>query len=276
MKLKELPKSLYHTIRLSLASSSQLKDNRPVLPLIVSLATIPSRLDIVHLTIRSILLQDKRPEKIVLWVHKDFQKRIPIKLLRLQGKTFEIHYSKLTSSHRKLVNTKRLYPNKTIVTCDDDMIYHSKWLSRLYNLHQHYPKFIIANQTRCISYDTEGDLLPYRHWVSGNACSNPNAILPIGAGGTLYPSNSLHHDVMNSERFLKLTPNADDLWFKAMSLKKGTVSIQAENVVEEPIPIFGSQKESLKKSNINEDKNRVQWQAVADHYSLHDKINGKE
>ncbi|WP_343485759.1 zinc-binding alcohol dehydrogenase [Allomuricauda sp. d1] len=272
MKVKELPKSIYHTLRLRLTPSKKFDDNRPVLPVIVSLATIPSRLNIVHLTIRSILLQKKRPKKIVLWVHRDCKYDMPEKLSRLQNKTFEIHFSELTSSHRKLVNTMQLYPEETVVTCDDDMIYQPNWFPRLYDSHRKHPNMIIANQTRCIMYDENGNLLSYKNWGSGYTCENSKAVLPIGAGGTLYPPNSLHEDALNSSLFLKLTPKADDLWFKAMSLKKGTLSYQAKNIAGEPIPIFGSQKESLKKSNIKQDKNRDQWQAVADHYGLHDLI----
>lgn len=78
----------------------------------------------------------------------------------------------------------------------------------------------------------------------------------------------MHKTVFNQELFLQLTPKADDLWFKAMGLLKGTKSIQAQNSGKEPIPIWGSQKVSLKKGNIGMDKNRTQWQALTDHFQL--------
>lgn len=217
-------------------------------------------------------MQKERPKKIILWVHEDLGNKLPKKLQKLQGDFFEIRFSKSTSSHRKLVNTQNIFPDETVVTCDDDMIYPKNWLSKLYSEHQKNPTAIIANQTRCISYDGDKNLLPYHNWGAGANCKNPRAVLPIGAGGTLYPPNTLYKDVSDSNLFLKLTPKADDLWFKAMSLKNGTLSVQASNTVEEPIPILGSQTESLKNSNIKEDKNRVQWQTVADHYGLHDLV----
>ena len=233
------------------------------------MASIPSRLGIVHLTIRSILNQDVLPEKIVLWLHEDLKDSIPKSLNVLVGDLFSIKYADYFSSHRKLVEPLKLYPNKIIVTCDDDMMYRKNWLSKLYQAHENHPDHIVANQTRCITYGSDGELLSYKAWKPNESgCQNPLLTLPIGAGGTLYPPDSMHKTVFNQELFLQLTPKADDLWFKAMGLLKGTKSIQAQNSGKEPIPIWGSQKVSLKKGNIGMDKNRTQWQALTDHFQL--------
>jgi hypothetical protein len=269
MKVKEIPVSLFHQAKLSWQSQRKLIANKKQVPVIVSLASIPSRLPIVHLTIRSILNQDVLPEKIVLWLHEDLKGRIPIPLQTLVGDLFSIKYTDYFSSHRKLVEPLKLYPNKIIVTCDDDMMYRKNWLSKIYQAHEDHPGQIVANQTRCISYAENGALLPYKAWKpNASGCKNPLLTLPIGAGGTLYPPDSMDKTVFNKELFLKLAPNADDLWFKVMGLLKGTKSIQAKNSGKEPIPIWGSQKVSLKKGNIGMDKNRTQWQALTDHFQL--------
>ena len=149
------------------------------------------------------------------------------------------------------------------------MMYRKNWLSKLYQAHENHPDHIVANQTRCITYGSDGELLSYKAWKPNESgCQNPLLTLPIGAGGTLYPPDSMHKTVFNQELFLQLTPKADDLWFKAMGLLKGTKSIQAQNSGKEPIPIWGSQKVSLKKGNIGMDKNRTQWQALTDHFQL--------
>ena len=269
MKVKEIPVSLFHQAKLSWQSQRKLIANKKQVPVIVSLASIPSRLGIVHLTIRSILNQDVLPEKIVLWLHEDLKDSIPKSLNVLVGDLFSIKYADYFSSHRKLVEPLKLYPNKIIVTCDDDMMYRKNWLSKLYQAHENHPDHIVANQTRCITYGSDGELLSYKAWKPNESgCQNPLLTLPIGAGGTLYPPDSMHKTVFNQELFLHLTPKADDLWFKAMGLLKGTKSIQAQNSGKEPIPIWGSQKVSLKKDNIGMDKNRTQWQALTDHFQL--------
>ncbi|WP_349351778.1 MULTISPECIES: zinc-binding alcohol dehydrogenase [unclassified Flagellimonas] len=269
MKVKEIPVSLFHQAKLSWQSQRKLIANKKQVPVIVSLASIPSRLGIVHLTIRSILNQDVLPEKIVLWLHEDLKDSIPKSLNVLVGDLFSIKYADYFSSHRKLVEPLKLYPNKIIITCDDDMMYRKNWLSKLYQAHENHPDHIVANQTRCITYGSDGELLSYKAWKPNESgCQNPLLTLPIGAGGTLYPPDSMDKTVFNQELFLQLTPKADDLWFKAMGLLKGTKSIQAQNSGKEPIPIWGSQKVSLKKGNIGMDKNRTQWQALTDHFQL--------
>ena len=270
MKVKEYPQSIYHTIRLLLKSSHKMRtDNKTEIPVIVSFTSIPSRLRILHIVVRSLLNQSVRPEKIILWLHHDLKGKLPKQLTKLLGNPFEIQYSSQTCSHRKLVLTLEKFPNKTIVTCDDDVIYQQKWLELLYKDHQKYPDCISANQVRYIQHDNAGNLLPYKKWTQNK--DEPfysKAILPIGVGGVLYPIDSLSEQVNEEELYLKLTPSADDLWFKAMSLLMGTRSKLSDFSPQKPIPIINSQRESLKKENVDEDKNRTQWLAVSEYFNL--------
>ncbi|MER3376411.1 MAG: glycosyltransferase family A protein [Allomuricauda sp.] len=269
MKVKEIPVSLFNQARLTWQSQKRLEEGKETVPAVVSLASIPSRLGIVHITIRSILDQSVLPEKIILWLHQDLKDRIPKKLSKLTGERFSIQFTNYSSSHRKLVEPLKIYPSKVIITCDDDMMYRKNWISNLYKAHLENPDCIIGNQTRCISYTDNNELLPYKNWSSGtDSCPNPKAVLPIGAGGTLYPPHSLDDRALDQEVFLKLAPKADDLWFKAMSLLKGTLSVKSKYTIKEPVPIWGSQKVSLKKSNIEGDKNRTQWLALTDYFKL--------
>lgn len=274
MKVKEYPSSIYHTIKLLLKSTKKLKDSKKVqVPVLVSFTSIPSRLKILHIVVRSILNQSVLPEKIILWLHSDLEGNLPERLTKLMGNRFEIYYSNQTSSHRKLVLTMEKFPNKTIVTCDDDVIYHPKWLELLYKDHQNYPDSISANQVRYIRYDLHGNPLPYKQWTPDkDEPFNPKAVLPIGVAGVLYPVDSLSKITTNKDLYLKLTPSADDLWFKAMSLLNDTRSKLSDFRPQKPIPIINSQAESLKRENVDEDKNRLQWLAVTKYFKLN--ING--
>lgn len=270
MKLKEIPLSIYTAFKLlSLTKEKVFSKVKDEVPVIISLTSIPTRLTTLHLTIRSLLNQDIRPLKIVLWLHKSLEGALPKKLESLKNECFQIYFSDLTCSHRKLVHTLDQFPNTTIVTCDDDMMYRSNWLRLLYNEHTTNPNAIIANQTRYIRYSMDGELLSYKKWVFTNDIDfNEKAIIPIGAEGVLYPPNSLAKETTNAELFLKLTPKADDLWFKAMSIKNKTPSKQAKIKATSPVPIIGSQKESLKKGNIGSDKNKAQWLAVTEYFKI--------
>ena len=270
MKLKEIPISIYNSVKLlALSSKSMITEDKKEIPIIISLTSIPSRLGTLHLTIRSLLNQDTRPKQIVLWLHHSLKNEIPKNLTSLESDLFEIMYSDLTCSHRKLIHSLELFPNDIIITCDDDMIYRKNWLRLLFKEHQVHPNKIIANQTRYITYNNDGELQSYRDWVySKRSKFNTAAVIPIGAEGVLYPPKSLSEKVTDSTLFLKLAPKADDLWFKAMALMAGTNAVQAKNKAKTPIPIIGSQKQSLKKSNISGDKNKTQWLSITKYFNI--------
>ncbi|MEH6680950.1 MAG: hypothetical protein V7724_10410 [Sediminicola sp.] len=269
MKLKEIPKSLYRAKWLEKRNLKDLQEGHGPLPVIVSLTTIPSRLHLVHLTIRSILSQKKKPKKTVLWIPEPLKSQLPKSLTTLECDLFEICTSPLHCPHKKLLHTLQAYPEANIVTVDDDLMYEPLWLETLYAQHLKYPKSIIANQSRFISHDADNVLLPYHQWPSHNSAGLTSArILPVGAAGVFYPQDSLSPTVFDVALFMQLAPKADDLWFKAMSLLKGTTSVQADIVPKQPLPIMGSQKVSLKKQNIGQDLNRQQWLALSEYFNL--------
>ena len=271
MKLKEYIPSLVTSHKLRSIPLELLKSTTAsTLPVTVTLTSIPSRLNIIDITIRSILNQPQKPQKILLWLHQDLKGQIPKRLAELEGDVFQIFYQKeLTCSHRKLIYSLQKYPDTTLITCDDDLIYQPEWLESLYNDHLQHPNSIIANECRSISYDTNGELLPYKQWKMDKSIGiTDQKLLPIGYGGVLYPAHSLHIDVTDQELFLKLTPKADDLWFKMMSFLHGTEVRRPSKPSTKPIPIVGSQKVSLKKTNVRQDANREQWKALCEHYSV--------
>jgi hypothetical protein len=92
--------------------------------------------------------------------------------------------------------------------------------------------------------------------------------MAIGAGGVLYPPGSLDPRVQDRALFLELCPRADDLWFKMMGLLAGTVTRGTGKPTRPPLPIFGTQKYSLKKGNISKDENRMQWKALQEYFNV--------
>ena len=268
--VKELPLYLLNSIRLSAIPVSRLKTgSKETLPVVVSLTSIESRLSSLHLVIRSLLTQSHLPEKIVLWLHHDLKDKLPRSLSKLESELFEVHYTHLHSSHKKLIHSLKKFPDRIIISCDDDLMYRKNWLSLIYNTSLDFPGYIIGNETLHVNYDQEGEPLPYRQWkYPEKELENNNAIIAIGAWGILYPPRSLHEKVFDEELFMKLAPTSDDFWFKAMALLQGTKTIQAEITPGEPIPIAGTQKISLKKMNIKGVKNDVQWKTLSDYFEL--------
>lgn len=267
MKLKEYPISLYHSLKLNLISLKKLNDSSHRIPVIVSLTTIESRLKKVHITLRSVMNQSVKPEKIILWINDKDRTKIPSSLSELTGDLLEIKFTKHTSSHKKLIPSLETFPDKIIVTCDDDLIYESEWLEKLYRSHLQFPKDIICNKARIITADKNNKTLDYKLWKYTTEQTS-NKHLAIGEGGILYPINSLNSIITNYELALQLTPKSDDLWFKAMALLNNTNVRLAKNTSQLFIPILGTQKISLKKINVDGNFNVKQWVNLKDYFNL--------
>ena len=269
MKIKELPLSLYTVLKLRFGYAKELKKERDLLPLVISLTSIPERLGTLHLTILSLLVQTTRARKIVLWLNESLKASIPDALAALVGDEFEIRYVSTFSSHRKLVHSLDAFPQEIIVTCDDDLMYRPQWLELLYRDHLLYPKDVIAHECRTIATDGLGNVMPYEQWLTETEFGVTRPwLMPIGYGGVLYPVGCFHTDVVNQQLFLALTPKADDLWFKAMSYLHGVNTRRVSHGCGKPIPILGSQKVSLKHTNVRQNGNYLQWLALVKYYRI--------
>ena len=270
MKLKELPPSIYHSLRLrSIPGGTLIHRAGDQADVIVTLTSIPQRLSTLDIVIRSLLTQQTMPWKILLWLPHSLRDSIPSRLQSLVHERFEIRFTPLTCPHKKLIHSLEAYPDKVIVTCDDDLIYRSDWLQGLIVAHGDHPRAVIGHQLRYIRQGADGQPLPYREWIlPANSPPDPRAALAIGAGGVLYPPHSLDPRVQNRELFLELCPRADDLWFKMMGLLAGTGTKGTGGPKRPPIPIIGTQRYSLKKGNISRDENRLQWIALQEYFNM--------
>lgn len=268
--VKELPKSIYYSLFLRYSSVKYLIKNKKQLPILISMTSIKSRLKTLDIVVKGLLSQDVIPEKVVLWLHEDLKESIPKRLQKLEGNLFEINFSKLDCPHLKLVESLKKYSEKIIVTCDDDLIYIDNHLRNLYNEHLKNKKTIIGNRTTQIKLDKNNNYEPFIKWRFKEKHNLNNVLMPLGSWGVIYPPNVFSDIVFDSDLFLKLSPKADDLWFKCMSLINKTNSLEVEYRPKNPIPIIGSQKVSLKEENVKKNKNEIQWKALSDHFNLKD------
>lgn len=97
-----------------------------------------------------------------------------------------------------------------------------------------------------------------------------------GVGGVLYPPDSLDEEVMNEEVFLDICKYADDVWFYAMALKKGTLvnKVRTRDVGSDDY-ILNDAVQDMGLSMVNtrgEMLNDSQIKAVFTRYGLYDKL----
>ena len=196
---------------------------RPKHPrLIVGLTTIPSRIRSAHLVIESLMRQTLPPDEIVLSVPTGVP--IPLRLRHLQKRGLVIS-RQLPSldllPHNKLLVPLARNPDAIIVTADDDLLYPKRWLECLYMTWQANPEKIICHNALRIKKTADHSLAPYTEWLWRHPCPNAN-IHPRGGMGVLYLPHCLPSDVADAKLIKRLCPTADDVWFKAMTLRGGT------------------------------------------------------
>lgn len=192
--------------------------------IIVSLTTYGKRIHDVALTIESIMEQTMKANRIILWLDFSFQnKTLPRSLQLLQKRGLEVEYCKDIRSYTKLVPSLLKYPNDIIITIDDDVIYEYDLLEHLIMAYQKEPSFVYCHRSHKMLKDNKGNLKSYMKWEWCAKSTEPRYdLFPTGVGGVLYPPKCLDDEVLNEEVFTKICPTADDVWFKAMALKKGT------------------------------------------------------
>ena len=193
---------------------------------IVSLTTFGRRLDSVPITIESLMQQTLKANKIVLWLDERLQgEEIPLSLQNQEKRGLEIRYCKDIRAYKKLVPSLRAYPEDAILTVDDDVIYPYNLIERFVREHRLDPHLILCSKHHRMKVGTDGRLASYKEWEKGSPILDASIMnFPTGVGGVLYPPHSLDPEVLNEKVFMEICSSNDDIWFKAMGMKKGTFS----------------------------------------------------
>lgn len=198
--------------------------------IIVSLTTYGRRIHSVYLTIETIMEQTIKPNRIILWLDDSFKGKIlPNSLNLLCKRGLEIAFCKDLRSYKKLVPALYKFPNDAIITVDDDVLYDVNIIENLVVPYLSDPTQIYCNRAHRMVKSKEGKLIPYNQWQSSIGETGANPLnFATGVGGVLYPPHSLDDEVFNEKVYLDICKYADDVWFKAMALKKGTPVCRVE------------------------------------------------
>lgn len=253
--------------------------------LIVSLTTLPHRLPLVHYAIESIFSQTILPEKVILWVSDVTNDNlITPELHSLVERGLEIRKVRDVGPHTKLMYSLIEYPNKVVVTVDDDIIYPANMLQYLWDQHLKFPNAVVANWARELCFDASGKvrgvragklltpiLLEKEIEQARTFVSKPNILaFPYGTSGVLYPPKALNSQVTNVDLFRKLCPKEDDIWFKAMGILNKT-PVVVTNLGINPVhhSLVGTQQVALRHDNHGLNQNEQQMRAVFDYFDLY-------
>ncbi len=213
--------------------NSELRD----IPIIVSLTSFPERINVVVKTIKTLLIQTMKPDKVILWLAQEqFPNKeddLPKELLDLKEYGLTIDWYKDIRSYKKIIPALKKYPDSVIITTDDDIYYAPDTVETLYRSYLKYPNDIQAN--RCdwltIALDSnagnkDNSIISWaktRELYSDKHRGEASFRLRLtGYGAVLYPPNSLYKDVFDEDKISKTIPTHDDIWLWAMAVLAGT------------------------------------------------------
>lgn len=224
---------------------------------IVSLTSFPARISNIWITIATLLNQDYDNMKVILWLSgEEFSSKenLPEKLLALQQKGLDIQIvPDNLKPHKKYFYAMRKYPNNTLITVDDDILYRSDLISSLVKAHEKFPGCVICNRGVIISSSN------YSTWKKGVECNVPNSsLLPTGIAGVLYPRFCYDKTNIFDVNAIKETClSGDDLWLSFMTRSVGT-KVVLNKYKTGLITLLSSQKSALCVKNIGQNRNDLQ------------------
>ena len=182
---------------------------------------------------------------------------LPKNLLELtKGTNFEIDWCEDIRSYKKLIPALRKYPDSTIITCDDDVIYDRECVEKLVKAHKKDPKSIWCHRGHYFLFDKNKKVLPYKDWFMCINSHKPSYnILQTGVGAVLYPQGCFYKDILNEKLFMNLSYDTDDIWFWAMSVLNGCkVGVVKDNYTNQ-VPTIENDLNALWLKNIEEGEN---------------------
>ena len=250
------------------------KETHYISDLIISLTSYGERLSELKYTLYSLINQSIHAEKIIVnLAEKDFD-LLTSELLNFQKYNVEFVKTDDYRSYKKLIPTLENYPNKFIVTADDDLYYPKDWLKHIWSDHLLYPDCIICKLTKTIKFNNK-KLCSYNEMNYNKTAKNAsfrNFIL--SGGGTLFPPNSLYKDIADVTLFQKLCPYADDIWDWFMAILQKTKIVQTKNpyinvCYVNPYREYGiSDGKTLTQINVDQNKNDEQFINMMAYYGI--------
>ncbi len=247
---------------------------------IVSLTSYGKRVNGSALyTIYSLLKQNIRPNRVVLWLNEDEYNddNITSDIRFLFDYGLDVRYAKDIRSYTKIIHSLNLFPDKHIITADDDIYYTKNFVEEFVNAHRLHPKAIITGFAKDPILDTNNNLKTYSDWpeyhhVPASFEYDKMKILPLGWAGVFYPSHVFDEEVTNEAVFTTLCPKADDIWLYIMGLRSNA---EKRILPDSHIAYYHTDllrqyftKDRLTATNRFGGENDVQLKALLEHYEL--------
>ena len=240
--------------------------------LIVSLTSYPPRFPVLLNTVKSLLDQTVKPDRLILWIATQDRDLLPAAVSRLQHHGLEILCCDDLRSFKKIIPVLEQWPDSFVLTADDDLYYPQDWLQTIVEGYSPAQPAIVCRRAHLPTRTADGRLAAYGKWeheIDMRDQPTPReALFPTGIGGVLYYPGSLAPEATNRQAFLALCPGADDVWLYWMGRMAGSRYRQVGGPFQQ-ISWPRSQRVALQLENALAGDNDRQIRAMEDRYGVY-------
>lgn len=222
--------------------------------MIVSLTSFPARIPHIAPCVASLVSQIESGDRLVLWLGSEQfphgLEDVPPQIRTFsqsEGSPLVVRFTEDIRSYKKLIPALIAFPNETIVTVDDDVVYEPHALDLLKKAHANNPKAVFAHTISDI-YRSHGEWCRTSGSIGFSTSPQPLRMM-VGIGGVLYPPNCLIKRITDRQCFQSFCPTNDDVWFWYCAAKAGTPILRAPGAICRPKMIAATSIGALSATN---------------------------
>jgi hypothetical protein len=185
--------------------------------LLLSLTTWTPRLDLLPITLLTLVKQRVAPKGIIVWL-TDEDRELTASWHRLFER-FGVSFATCRNDgpHKKWLPVLEKLSDESFVICDDDTFYPTSWfeeLARTASATQ--APCIVAHRCHRMVRNSDSGLASYTDWEHDLAGPvGPNSdLFATGCGGTLLRKQAIPPGFRDADLVMRLCPKADDIWLK--------------------------------------------------------------
>lgn len=238
-------------------------------PIIISMTSYFARYNTISLTLKSLLNQTYKPDKIIVWLDDTPQNQVTEEMTKFERYGVEYRYKKENlMPHKKYFYAMQEYHNALVITVDNDLIYSSDLVESLVKMHKKYPNCICARRVHKIQFNSDENITPYKEWIYEyrKELLPSHLLLATGCGGVLYPASIMPEETFDIKKIQNLCLKADDIWLKIMELKAGVKVVWVPSDYVMPYEIKEAQNRALNTNNTNAGGNDKYIQKLLSEY----------
>ena len=246
---------------------------------IISLTSFPARLCNLWMVIYEMYCQTIKPGKIVVTL---INEEIPggydslpnsLKFFSDKGVEFIFGDDNL-KPHNKYFYCRQKYPDRILITIDDDLLYYPNTIENLMSLNKEFPSCVCSNRVQPLPIKGNS-FAPKKEWQCKVVNREPShVLLALGYSAVLYPPSFCSEIMYNKTLINKLSLNADDLWLKAVEIFSD-VKVVSGDYYSCPVTLPSSQRISLQSINNSEEnpRNELYLKKLNDYFKLIERIS---